>query len=90
MDQAFHDRVLSWWNGAHPSTFEIILGAACEANLRSLRCEPLGVETYRLWKTGTGDSERFEALLAERLPVTVFVTFGVESSQLAFGATEQS
>jgi hypothetical protein len=88
-DDDIRVRALERWHTKNPCLFAVVLEAAAAARLRSLRCEPLGLASYRLWKTPAGDSERFEALLAERLPLTVFVAFGVESSQSVLVATDQ-
>jgi hypothetical protein len=66
---------------SHPSMFDTVLWSAAEAELSSLRCEPLGVAAFSLVRTPQGDGKRFEALISERLPLTVFVQHGVEIPQ---------
>jgi hypothetical protein len=70
------------YQARHPSHFDVVIASACEARLDSLRCECLGVAAFRLLRSPSGDGERFERLISERLPATVFVEHGVESAQL--------
>lgn len=66
----------------NPSLFDIVMWSASESRLHSLRSEEIGPAQFRLIAGLPCDRERFERLLADRVPMTVMLWVDVESTQL--------
>lgn len=73
----------------NPSLFETVIYSAAEARLHALRAEHIGPAQFRLVTATPCDRERFERLLAERVPASIYLWVDVESAQPAPALADQ-